>query len=178
MSQNIFVHAPNVPDQKMGPFAEAVVRQMLMAGQLTWDQLAWKEGLSEWVPLRNLIQNQCPQCSNPMMAGTRFCPKCGTAAQGIPAPNQSDAANLVYPRNPPLSVHLCWLNIVLSGTAQIIYGQVGKGIFLAVLSLVVFFFSFGIGSFLICFISLSDAYRVGQVLKSGKPVGKWAWWPN
>jgi hypothetical protein len=38
-----------------GPFHEAVVQQMLAAGQIRSDDLAWREGLAEWAPLSTLI---------------------------------------------------------------------------------------------------------------------------
>lgn len=175
---SIFVHSPNAPDQKLGPLEETVIRQMLMAGQITSDQLAWKQGLTEWVPLKNLLQNQCPQCATSLNVGVRFCPKCGVAAQGTPPAAHGDASTMVYPRNPPLSPHVCWLNIILSGTAQMLHGQIAKGIFFAIVSIIAFFFGMGFGGLVVCFISIVDAYKVGKVLKSGRPVNKWEWWPK
>jgi len=85
---------------------------------------------------------------------------------------------MVYPKNPPLNPHLCWVNLLLSGLAQILHGQVAKGIVLLVVTiasnlLLPVVLALGIGA-----VSVIDAFMVGKVLRSGTPVGKWAWFPK
>jgi excisionase family DNA binding protein len=83
--------------------------------------------------------------------------------------------NLVYPSQPPQSPHLCWLNIFLSGIAQIIFGQISKGIALLVATLVLWLVELG---WMITLLSIIDAYMVGKALQSDRPVGKWELFPT
>jgi hypothetical protein len=83
--------------------------------------------------------------------------------------------NLVYPSIPPKSPHFCWLNILIGGIAQIIFGQVSKGIAIFAAALIFWFIELG---WVINIISIIDAYMVGKVLQSGRPVGQWQFFPN
>lgn len=130
----------------------------------------------------------CSKCGKQIADGSRFCAECGTSFVGAtsqpPMPSKTatgtrdqERSNFVYPRNPPLSPHLCWLNLPLPGSAQILHGQVAKGIVL----LVVAFVSSPVIPLLalaIVAVSTRDAFMVGQTLKSGVPVEKWAWFPK
>lgn len=46
--------------QKMGPYSEAQVREMLAAGSIAGTDLAWHEGLADWVPLSSLFGGAAP----------------------------------------------------------------------------------------------------------------------
>lgn len=135
---------------------------------------------------------KCIKCGKEMTETTRFCPECGTAsvsqsAQPVSSSqfgtamgtrDQIGKAKMVYPKNPPLSPHLCWVNLVLSGLAQMIYGQIAKGLVILIVTiasnlLIPFVLAIGVGA-----ISIIDAYMVGNTLKSGKPVGKWRFFPK
>jgi hypothetical protein len=54
---NIYIHKN---DQQLGPFDDAQIFEGLKSGELSLDDLAWKEGQAEWVPLRFLWQNPQP----------------------------------------------------------------------------------------------------------------------
>jgi uncharacterized membrane protein len=41
--------------QSQGPHKKSVIRQFALAGIVTGDDMGWKEGLADWVPLRQLI---------------------------------------------------------------------------------------------------------------------------
>jgi uncharacterized RDD family membrane protein YckC len=41
--------------QKMGPYSEAQVREMLAAGSIAGTDLAWHEGLADWKPLASVL---------------------------------------------------------------------------------------------------------------------------
>lgn len=41
--------------QQLGPFSEATLRQKLATGELTLMDMAWREGLPGWMPLKNVI---------------------------------------------------------------------------------------------------------------------------
>lgn len=147
------------------------------------------------------IDMYCPKCGKENTLDAKFCPDCGADLQSKVIPkgegrpvtsnvagtrDQQKPSELVYPRNPPLSPHLCWLNIVLQGLAQMIYGQVAKGVTILVSVLVGFAILPNLlseGWFWIAVIAayaftINDAYKVGLALKMGKPVGKWDWFPD
>jgi GYF domain 2 len=42
-------------EQRTGPFSEEQVRQMLQAGTVSPDTLAWKEGIADWSPLGTFL---------------------------------------------------------------------------------------------------------------------------
>jgi hypothetical protein len=85
--------------------------------------------------------------------------------------------NLVYPSIPPKSPHFCWLNIIpfLAGIAQIIFGQTAKGAAIIGVAIIFWFIELG---WVINILSIIDAYMVGKVLQSGRPVGQWQFFPN
>jgi TM2 domain-containing membrane protein YozV len=123
----------------------------------------------------------CPHCQTQIADGLPFCSNCGkqiSAPSGTSrgTPNNASRTDLVYPKNPPLSPFLAALNIILPGVAQIVYGQVAKGIVLLISSYALAAV-FGIG-IIIYLASIVDAYMVGVHLQSGKPVGQWQFFPS
>ena len=46
--------------QKMGPYSEAQVREMLASGSIAGTDLGWHEGLADWVPLSSLLAGAAP----------------------------------------------------------------------------------------------------------------------
>lgn len=141
----------------------------------------------------------CPQCNKEIADGARICPACGAyipAAQEPAVPDSPDTtdpwrpagpggpgapggtAQWIYPRTPPRSPHLCWWNLLITGLAQMIHGQMGKGILLLTLTIasnMMFPLLLGL---MIGIASIVDAFMVGKVLKRGFPVGKWEWFPK
>jgi len=130
----------------------------------------------------------CSKCGKQIEDGSRFCPECGAqfgaATHATPQPGNSaqgtrdqvKAADLVYPKNPPVSPKMAWLCVFWPGIPHLIHGQTAKGIVLMVVSSVsLIFFPITIA---IIIASTIDAFKVGNVLRSGKPVGKWAWFPS
>ena len=138
----------------------------------------------------------CSNCGKQIPDASRFCPECGTSvALDGPPPvppvppvqvvdasvgtrDQVKGPTVVYPQNPPLSPHLCWVNLVLSGLAQILHGQVAKGIVILIATIgsnlvLPILLAIVIGA-----ISIIDAYMVGKTLRNGRPVGKWEWFPQ
>ena len=126
----------------------------------------------------------CPKCGTQAPDAGRFCAACGQPLNAtsserltVGAPSSSPP-QLVYPRNPPLSPHLCWVNIVFGGLAQIIHGQVAKGLVLLVAMMIAYATVPVVGNIPICIISIIDAYMVGKTLRAGQPVQKWQWFPS
>lgn len=134
----------------------------------------------------------CSKCGKQVADGIRFCPECGTApavaAQHPAAIQPVDTAagtrdqfaktNLVYPKNPPITPHLCWVNLVVSGLAQMIYGQVAKGAVILAVTIASNLVLPIIPAVGIGIVSIVDAFMVGKALKAGKPVGKWQFFPK
>jgi hypothetical protein len=104
-------------------------------------------------------------------------------------------SDLVFPKNPPSSPHLCWLNIIWWGIPHLVYGQTGKGILLMLFATLcccgnfwltpLLFFTTIIGAVLGLFIwaiptvlIIIDSYKIGKTLASGKSVGKWSCFPS
>jgi hypothetical protein len=83
----------------------------------------------------------------------------------------------VYPSNPPKSPHLCWINMVMPGLAQIMHGQVAKG-FAILGATMIGTMLFAIPGLLIWGASFVDAFMTGRVLEQGRPVGKWQLFPT
>lgn len=133
---------------------------------------------------------QCRNCHKELKENARFCAECGTPVPlesqaslpgshgAIGTRDQSKSGSLVYPKNPPLSPHLCWLNLLLGGLAQIMYGQVEKG--LAILGMVILsnLILPVLLALVIGILSIVDAYMVGTYLKKGNPVEKWQFFPG
>lgn len=133
----------------------------------------------------------CNRCGRENRDGSRFCTECGESLMSgttvrpeasyrqSAARVQDPAKNLVYPKNPPLSPHLCWLNLVLPGVAQLIFGQVAKGMSIFFVTCFALGF-FGDDSWMVVLVGLVatfEAYRVGAVLRSGRAVAKWQFFP-
>lgn len=49
---NVYVHKD---DQQLGPFTEEELKEHLKSGKFTKQDLAWKEGLTDWTPLSNIL---------------------------------------------------------------------------------------------------------------------------
>ncbi|HEV7403582.1 MAG TPA: zinc ribbon domain-containing protein [Chthoniobacteraceae bacterium] len=132
----------------------------------------------------------CPKCGTQLADGARFCAGCGQAlgapaaeqAQALPPPPvfqpvQRASSDLLYPRNPALSPHLCWVNILLCGLAQMIHGQAGKGVVIFIAWFIGVALG-GIGGLIVWIAAMIDAYMVGKTLRAGVPVGKWQFFPS
>jgi hypothetical protein len=91
---------------------------------------------------------------------------------------QTAPTDLVYPKNPPLSPHICWINLIVAGLAQLIHGQVVKGIALFAACWTLGWIIPVVGNLSIVVVSLIDGYMVGKALKMGKTLTKWQWFPS
>ena len=132
----------------------------------------------------------CSKCGKEIADASSFCPECGaqlgTPSQPPPQPqgtaagtrDQVKAADLVYPKNPPLSPHISWVNLLLAGVSHMIYGQVMKGVVLAIATVAAGAILPIIGNLSLCAVSIVDSYKIGKKLASGQPVRKWEWFPS
>jgi hypothetical protein len=74
---------------------------------------------------------------------------------------------------------MCWLNLVWWGPAQIAFGQTAKGVLL--IFVCIFLMCTGVGVIIMLLggpFIIFDSYKVGKTLASGKPVGKWSFFPS
>lgn len=130
----------------------------------------------------------CSKCGQQIADGSHFCPECGAQldAHTQPPPQQQSSAagtrdqtrvgDMVYPKNPPVSPHIAWLCLIWPGLPLLIHGQTAKGVVLMAATMVSFIFP--ILTLVLIIITIIDAFKVGKVLASGKPVAKWAWFPS
>jgi hypothetical protein len=128
----------------------------------------------------NRSGSYCRQCGKPNLKTARFCAACGDPFQplGKVESASTDRKALIYPRNPPLSPHLAWLNLALTGIAQIVHGQVAKGILLAIATFTLAVIIPFVGGLAVCILSIIDAYMVGRALRAGRTLRKWQWFPS
>jgi hypothetical protein len=107
----------------------------------------------------------CPGCEVARSHGLHFCTTCGNPiAPSSVAPLQSPSPNLAL------------LNILLPGVAQIVFGQVAKGLVMLVLTIVtsptVFI------PFTIMVLAVIDGFKVGGKLRRTGVVGPWEFFPS
>ena len=118
----------------------------------------------------------CPNCGEQLEATVRSAPQSENLAKGTR--DEIEKSTLIYPKNPPISPHLALLGLLFAGTPQFVFGQICKG----VIFLSVSFFLFIVGlwwlNIVIILLSIVDGYKVGIVLKSGKPVKKLSFFPK
>ena len=92
----------NRAGQAYGPYEFDLVKDYFAKGQLLPDDMAWHEGLAEWIPLKNLIEgaqaapepvaapvgNSCPKCQAAIEPDQVVCMGCGNILSGA-APAQT-----------------------------------------------------------------------------------------
>src|SRR5690242_17676827 len=54
-----------IKGQRLGPLAADQLREIVAAGELPPDPLAWHEGLSDWIPFRDLVGPALPLIPTP-----------------------------------------------------------------------------------------------------------------
>ena len=86
----------NRAGQAYGPYEFDSVKDYFAKGQLLPDDMAWHEGLAEWIPLKNLIDgaqaapepvaapvgNSCPKCQAAIEPDQVVCMGCGNILSG------------------------------------------------------------------------------------------------
>lgn len=51
--------------ERQGPVSESELKSLIAQGQVQADDLLWREGLSGWIPLRDLAEFRAPASSSP-----------------------------------------------------------------------------------------------------------------
>ncbi len=156
-----------------GPVNDGDLDGLIRSGDVSGDTLVWKDGWPDWTPARDTELAPRLPASPPSLPPSGH-PGSGRAADGGFDPDPGK----VRPSNPPKSPHLAWLNLLLVGVAQMVFGQIGKGLAILGAAIVTALFTAGIGGLAVMVASIVDAYMVGKVLRSGQPVGKWQFFPS
>ena len=124
---NIYIYKN---DQQFGPFDDAQISEALNSGEFSFEDLAWKEGLTEWVRLEDLLKK--PQKMTALAearptAQSNFIPQSISGIENTPT--------IVVKKNEPLSIWALVLGIVslltclvggfLIGIPAVICGHIG-----------------------------------------------------
>ena len=187
MSEQWFYSLNN---ERRGPVDDGTLKGLIANGVLTPTSLVWKAGMANWVPAGTVdtlitanpmtppqLPRQTPppqpmpsSKSSPFPTQTTSLPPTSTLPAGGADPK------FIYPSNPPQSKWLSLLNLLLPGVTNVVYGQVGKGIALIVASVLLAVTVIGYLALMVA--TTIDAYQIGVVLESGRPVSKWAFFPK
>ena len=131
----------------------------------------------------------CTKCGKQNLESAQFCTNCGNSLNGSASAHaepqsgkagtrdQTSTRDFVYPKNPPLSPHICWLSLLIVGLGQLIFGQVAKAITIMIAAFIVGVLTSGVSFFVMAPLAAFDAYRVGAALRNGRAVGKWQFFP-
>jgi len=160
-------------EQKIGPVGQDVLSDLIAGGVVGSHTMVWSEGMPDWSPAgQTALANQF----QPSFAA----PPPPPVQRAIASPERdwNRDSSKVYPANPPLSPHICWLNILIVGLSQIIQGQVGKGCCIFGGAIVAGIVTGGLSIFIVWPVAIIDSFMVGKALKSGRPVGKWEFFPK
>jgi len=68
--------------QQIGPFSERQIQSMLDSGMVTLGDSAWRQGISAWLPLHQILE---------------FCPPLPAQPPAIPAPTAAKSKGVAYP---------------------------------------------------------------------------------
>ena len=105
---NIYIHKN---EEQLGPFNDAQISEALTSGVISLEDLAWKEGLTEWVRLGDLL-HQTQKIPTPVQARP-------TAKANFIQPSISGRENtpsIVAKKNEPLSIWALVLGVVSLAT--------------------------------------------------------------
>lgn len=72
--------------KQLGPFSDEQVRAMLKTGEISYDDLGWHEGMTQWKPLRSLFSNFSATPFNPPGMRTSAAPFNPAAADAATPP--------------------------------------------------------------------------------------------
>ena len=94
--------------------------------------------------------------------------------QTPPYSQQNNERRMIHPSGKS-AMTAALLNLLLCGCGQMYLGQVGKGVVILALCILIGLLTMGIGGFVILFIAIIDAGCIGRKLEHGQSVGEWEW---
>jgi hypothetical protein len=165
-------------DKQEGPYEQEELVGLIKAGRLNGKTPVWRDGMGDWLQLSQteLSAHAAPKVPPPF-TGISTPPSPPPPAFASSSSFQRDP-NMVYPSNPPKSPNNCWWGLLLPGLPEMILGQGAKGAAICGVGLFLAFISGGASYILFMPANIVDAYKVGKVLASGRPVGKWEFFPS
>lgn len=92
-------------NEQSGPYSEEEIRQKLIGGAVSSDDLAWKQGLSDWQPLSsffNIPRHRTSVRQSQVLLAVSVLLLVGIVLMA--APQLQDLASDLIPRKPPLSL--------------------------------------------------------------------------
>jgi hypothetical protein len=165
-------------DKQEGPIEQDAITKLIQSGQITGNTPIWRDGMANWLKLSQTELAPLAHTVNepPSFAGTSMPPP----APSVFASSTSFARDpeKIYPSNPPKSPNNCWWGLLFAGLPHIILGQTAKGVLFLIVGIILAIFTGGLSAFVILPLNIVDAYKVGKVLESGRPVGKWDFFPS
>ena len=145
--------------QQQGPYTKSVIRQLVAGGVLSSDDLAWKEGMPEWMPLGRMMAD-LPRPSpsrppSPIVGGGAFSPPPTPPVSPVPpttvAPDGGASGAvaggyicalislLLFPPFFALAAFVC-------AVVALVKGKIGHGVAIIILSLVCGIIGMAIGA--------------------------------
>lgn len=171
-------HYAGKNDEPIGPLSESEMTELAERGEINASTLVWNDTMPDWLALGQTSLADGTRAVPPPIRRPEPSSSPATSGPMASASFERDP-NKVYPSNPPRSPHMCWLNILLPGGAQMVLGQTGKG-FALLLSFIGLMASVALSPFSlgVLIFSVVDAYKVGVLLRDGHAVDKWAFMPG
>lgn len=163
-------------DKQEGPVEQEDLVGLIKSGLVNGKTPLWRDGMGDWL--------QLSQTELSSYASVKVPPPFKGMSTPPPPPAFAGSSSLqrnpekVYPSNPPKSPHTCWWGLLLVGLPHIILGQTAKGVLFLVVALILGAFTAGLSAFVLVPLNIVDAYKAGKVLASGRPVGKWDFFPS
>jgi GYF domain 2 len=164
-------------DKQEGPVEQDRITELIQSGQVTGNTPVWRDGMGDWL---QLSQTELAPLIPSIKAPPRFT---GTSMPPPPPVFTSSTSfardpEKIYPSNPPKSPHTCWWGILIVGLPHFILGQTAKGAVFFTAAFILGILTAGISALVFVPINIIDSYQVGKVLASGRPVGKWDFFPS
>ncbi len=183
-----------------GPYNLEKLNSLLTSGEISESTLFAQLGMPEWKPLSEIITKiratgkttnapspssfaasaatppslqspgrKCPFCGGEIPNEAVKCRHCGSSVTTINGPDK--------PQRSPIYIAVV-SGCCVAGLGQLIVGQVGKGLVMMLVSVIVAVITGGIGAFVMWPLMAVDAYMVTKKINSGKPVGPWEFFPS
>jgi TM2 domain-containing membrane protein YozV len=125
----------------------------------------------------------CTSCGNEANPGARFCSKCGkefnsssmNTSNSVGTRDQVKKEELIYPKDKIPSKWIIAWSLLLPGIPQFILGQSYKGVMFVAFAIVFFFIPDlpFVVSVVMGVMSMLQANKAINTLRSGKPITKW-----
>lgn len=113
------------------------------------------------------LKNYCQSCGATVQEYQDVCLTCGTRLQGGNANANGPVDTSVNP------ILMGLVSFLIVGLAQIIMGQVGKGVAILIGSIILGIITFGMSAFITTPLAVVDAVLIAKKKQQGKRVGEW-----